>query len=155
LALAPCRGQETFSVPERFPVDRYAKILEHSPFAQATLLQEAAPQENFAKDLVLVSHYRFNGVLYINLMHRQSQKRLVATSGTASADGLLALSLDANSNPWLTKAVVESHGQKGTVGYDPPNFPQPTAAQSVAAAQPHNGQPAPVQRTRVRSAQDD
>lgn len=144
---------QVFSPPSGFPIERYAGILEKSPFSQATLLQEAPASDSFAKDLVLVSHYRYGGVLYLNLQDRGTQKRLLVTS-TAPADSMRAVSLNTDSNPWKVSAVIELNGQKATVGFDPPNFPKPSAP-AVAAAQQNRPSLEPVQRTRIRSAQDD
>jgi len=147
--------QEPFSTPEQFSIERYARILDKSPFAQATLLQESAPQESFSKDLVLVSHYRLGGILYVNLLDRKSQQRLVITSEGDASTGMKAIALNSTGNPWEAKAVIECRGEKGTVGYDPPKFQPPPAGQSLAAAQPGKSQSEPVRRTRVRSPQDD
>lgn len=136
-------------IPERQSFDRYAYLLEKSPFAQAAPLQEATPKENFTKNFVLVSHYRVGGVLYVNLMQRDDQTRVVATSTGDLASGIKVVSLTEADSPWQVKAVIELNGEEGTVAFDPPTF---APSEAIASANPASE---PVRRTRVRNRDDD
>src|ERR1700738_2330567 len=51
-AAASVRADE---IPQRFKFDRYAAMLDHSPFAVATAVAAPAATPNFAKDLYLSS----------------------------------------------------------------------------------------------------
>jgi hypothetical protein len=154
LGAARALAQEAFVMPEKYPLSRYPDLLDKSPFAQAAPLQDVS-KDQFAKDFVIVSHYRLNGVIHVNLMDRKSKKVIAATSDGDPSAGFKVVSLIASANPWLVQAVLEKDGQRGSVGFDIPDFENDAAKTSLTAAtQPVSGGEA-IQRTSIRHRDGD
>jgi hypothetical protein len=127
-------------VPKRPPFDRYAAMMNKSPFAVATAVV-TVETANFAKDLYLANAAKLpdGDMITIQSAVDRGMKEYLATKGP-NEHGFTIISIDWSERPAETKATISKDGQVATIGFN-----QALMAQTPQPNQPPNpmapGQP--------------
>ena len=133
-------------VPKRFAFDRYAGMLNRSPFAVAT---EVAPQPtpNFAKDLFIANAaHTGNGdfVTISSAVDRGLHEYLSTTE--PNPHGYKIISIEWSDRPGETKVTISKDGQVATLAFNQAlmsQMPPPPAQPQPQPMQPNPGVPMP------------
>ena len=134
VAAASVRADE---IPQRFKFDRYAAMLDHSPFAVATAVAAPAATPNFAKDLYLSSAAKSpdgDMITVISSSDRNFRKYLTTKE---PVDGFSIANIEWSDRVGETKATISKDGQFATLSFNQALMSQPappTAAQTPGPA---------------------
>lgn len=131
---------------QAFPLDRYKVLFERFPFGKEQPAQAApAPVEQkagFADDLQMTGHFKIGSILYVNLLNRRTQERIVANSQEGNSDKIKVMSLSTDDDPYNVKALLQWHGESASLGFDRPAPARATQPGSAPAnLQIPNGPP--------------
>jgi hypothetical protein len=142
-------------LPVAFPENRYAALVEKSPFAVATAPPEqVVPTENFATNWVLAGISKQKGKdgaehYTVFVRSRDLATRLVISDERPSDDGISLVSVDEAPVAAKSTATLRKGSETGRVEFD-------QAAVAAAAAAPPQAQPgkpgAPAIRNSAKSA---
>ena len=119
---APATGNPSSpTLPAALPFERYAAMIERSPFAVAS---QAAPPPpvvevpGFAKDLVVTGAVRLPNGEYITLASRDQKQRFGLRTGETSASGISIVSVAWSEAVGKTKVTLKCGSEFGVVGFD-------------------------------------
>lgn len=138
---APVDAPAKAVLPRPFPADRYAALLEKSPFAIASAAPEpVVAAENFATNWVLAGLSKQKGKsgeerYTVFVRSRDLATRLVISADKPSDDGVSLVSVDENAVAAKSTAILRKGSETGRVEFD-----QAVVA-AAAAAPPPQGQP--------------
>jgi len=125
-AAASIRADE---IPQRFKFDRYAAILDHSPFAVATAVAAPAATPNFAKDLYLSSAAKSPDGDMITVISSSDKNFRKYLTTKEPVDGFSIANIEWSERVGETKATISKDGQFATL-----SFNQALLTQSVSSA---------------------
>jgi hypothetical protein len=105
-------------IPKRFNFDRYAAILDHSPFAVATAVAAPAATPNFAKDLYVANAARSpeGDMVTIASSADKNFKEYLTTRGPV--DGYTIASIEWSDRVGATKVTISKDGQFATLTFN-------------------------------------
>jgi hypothetical protein len=152
-------------VPKRPPFDRYAAMMNKSPFAVATAIMNVE-KASFAKDLYLANAAKLpdSDMITVQSAVDRGMKEYLTTRAP-NEHGFAIVSIDWSERPAETKATISKDGQVATIGFNQalmaltpqPNMPpsqmapgQPTVP-SYVPSRPKMpvGVPTPIPRMRA------
>ena len=147
LGIAPC--VKANDLPKRENFERYARMLNKSPFAVATAVAVPVATPNFARDLYVANTARIPGEDVVTVMSSSDKgtKEYLSTKGP-NEHGYSIANIEWSDKPGATKVTISKDGQFATLTFNqalmasaPPagQMPQPPAP---AAGLP--GVPTPV-----------
>jgi hypothetical protein len=118
-------------LPPRFNFDRYARMVDHSPFAIATAvaLPEATP--NFAKDLYIANAARSSEGDMVTIMSSSDQKFKKYLTTREPVDGYSIAQIEWSENVGKTKVTISKDGEFATL-----TFNQSLLSQTASAGRP-------------------
>ena len=132
-------GQADDVLPPRFNFDRYAAMINHSPFAIATAIALPSATPDFARDLYVANAARSpdGDMVTIASSSDQNFKKYVSTK--EPVDGYSIASIEWSDRVGATKVTISKDGKFATITFNeallsqpPPNAPlvpnPPTAA---------------------------
>ncbi|PYI54692.1 MAG: hypothetical protein DMC62_04195 [Verrucomicrobia bacterium] len=132
-------GQADDVLPPRFNFDRYAAMMNHSPFAIATAIALPSATPDFARDLYVANAARSpdGDMVTIASSSDQNFKKYVSTK--EPVDGYSIASIEWSDRVGATKVTISKDGKFATITFNeallsqpPPNAPlvpnPPTAA---------------------------
>ena len=124
-------------IPTRPKFDRYAGMLNRSPFAVATATAVQAPTPNFAKDLYIANaaHTKDADLVTLQSAVDRNMKEYLSTT-EINPHGYKIISIDWSERPGETKVTISKDGQVA-----PLTFNQAVMSQSLPPSAPGN-QPA-------------
>ncbi|HLW34520.1 MAG TPA: hypothetical protein VKS98_02570 [Chthoniobacterales bacterium] len=113
-------------LPTKFSFDRYAGILEHSPFAVATAVVAPAATPNFAKDLYVSSAAKSaeGDMVTIESMTDKGFKKHLTTK--EPEDGYAISSIEWSDKVGETKVTISKDGQYATLGFNEAEISKPS-----------------------------
>ena len=119
-------------VPKRFNFDRYAAMLDHSPFAVATAVAAPAATPNFAKDLYLSSAAKSPDGDMITVISSADKNFRKYLTTKEPVDGYSIANIEWSDRVGETKATISKDGQFATLSFNQAllsqsasNVPQP------------------------------
>ena len=121
--------------PVAFPASRYEKILAKSPFALATPPAPVVQGPKFTDNLKVRGVARIGGKHMVTVMNRETAQSFPLFDGEPSADGIMLVSVDWNSELYKSKVVVRKGSEDGVLEWDT------QASQAVQVAPPNPGVP--------------
>jgi hypothetical protein len=144
--------------PDGYNTDRYASLWQHSPFALATVEQQAPP--GFAQNFAVVAVARVDDEDLVTILNRVSQERFTV-SADPNADGIKLVSVDSDPDPLKTKVKLQKGTENATIGFDKallamnqaPAPPPPNAAAPGVPGVPATAALAAAIRQRANLAQ--
>src|ERR1044072_7981429 len=124
-------SQPEYVLPPKYNFDRYAKMMDQSPFAVATAVAAPAATPNFAKDLYVANaaHSKEGDFVTIASSAGQNLKKYLTTS--APEDGYSITNIEWSEKVGATKVTIAKDGQTATL-----TFNEALLKQSVATGQP-------------------
>ena len=140
-AAASIRADE---IPQRFKFDRYAGILDHSPFAVATAVAAPAATPNFAKDLYLSSAAKSPDGDMITVISSSDKNFRKYLTTKEPVDGFSIANIEWSERVGETKATISKDGQFATLSFNQALLTQPVSSApqpAATAAQPGVMQP--------------
>ena len=137
-AAASIRADE---IPQRFKFDRYAAILDHSPFAVATAVAAPAATPNFAKDLYLSSAAKSPDGDMITVISSSDKNFRKYLTTKEPVDGFSIANIEWSERVGETKATISKDGQFATLSFNQALLTQPVSSAPQPAAQPSVMQP--------------
>lgn len=122
-------------LPTKFGFDRYAGILEHSPFAVATAVVAPAATPNFAKDLYIANAAKSpdGDVVTIQSMTDKDFKKYLTTK--APVDGYAIANIEWSDDIGKTQVTISKDGQYATLGFNEAEMSKPAP---IRAGLPQN-----------------
>jgi len=146
--LVAAAGVRADEIPQRFKFDRYAAMLDHSPFAVATAVAAPAATPNFAKDLYLSSAAKSPDGDMITVISSSDKNFRKYLTTKETVDGFSIANIEWSDRVGETKATISKDGQFATLSFNQAllSQPAPTAAQppGPAGAAPQAVPPAPA-----------
>src|SRR6266568_7715118 len=131
--LCAASGRADDVVPSHFNFDRYARMLDHSPFAVATAvaLPEATP--DFAKDLYVANAARSSEGDMATIMSSSDQNFKKYLNTKEPVDGYSIASIEWSEKVGETKVTISKDGKFATLTFNqtllsqaaPPGLPTP------------------------------
>src|SRR6266446_2649323 len=151
-------GQADDVLPPRFNFDRYAAMMNHSPFAIATAIALPSATPDFARDLYVANAARSpdGDMVTIASSSDQNFKKYVSTK--EPVDGYSIASIEWSDRVGATKVTISKDGKFATIGFNeafladqpvpnvPPVLPNPGANRLKAAPIPTLPTPPPHRR---------
>jgi len=138
--------RESSDLPVPFPAERYAALLEKSPFAIASAPPEVIPvsTENFATNWVLtgISKQRDNDgkeLFTVFVRSRDLATRLVLSGDHPSDDGVSVVSVEEAAVPAKSAVFLKKGSETGRVEFDQATVAAAPSAPAVASAAPRLG----------------
>jgi len=127
--LGALSGRADDVVPSHFTFDRYARMLDHSPFAVATAvaLPEATP--DFAKHLYVANAARSSEGDIATIMSSSDQKLKKYLTTKEPVDGYSIVSIEWSQKAGETKVTISKDGKFATLAFD-----QTLLSQSASAS---------------------
>jgi hypothetical protein len=149
-------------VPKRPPFDRYAAMMNKSPFAVATAVMNVE-KANFAKDLYLANAAKLpdGDMITVQSAVDRGMKEYLTTKAP-NDHGFAIVSIDWSERPAETKATISKDGQVATISFNqtlmaqtpqsnqPPMAPGQPTVPSYVPSRPNMpaGVPTPIPRVR-------
>ena len=132
-------------IPKRFNFDRYAGMLNRSPFAVATAAAPANTTPNFAKDLYVANaaHTADADLVTLQSAVDRNMKEYLSTN-EINPHGFKIISIDWSDRPGETKVTISKDGQVAALSFNQAlmsQAPPPNAAAGVV--QPGQAVPPP------------
>lgn len=126
LSILGCVVAPADDLPTKFSFDRYAGILEHSPFAVATAVVAPAATPNFAKDLYVSSAAKSSegDMVTIESMTDKGFKKHLSTK--EPEDGYAISSIEWSDKIGETKVTISKDGQYATLGFNESEMSKPS-----------------------------
>ena len=126
LSILGCVVAPADDLPTKFSFDRYAGILEHSPFAVATAVVAPAATPNFAKDLYVSSAAKSSegDMVTIESMTDKGFKKHLSTK--EPEDGYTISSIEWSDKIGETKVTISKDGQYATLGFNESEMSKPS-----------------------------
>ena len=144
LWIAPCIFAD--DLPKRQNFERYAAMLNKSPFAVATAVVVPAATPNFAKDLYVANAARTPGEDLVTVMSSSDKgtKEYLSTKGP-NEHGYSVANIEWSDKPGATKVTISKDGQFATLTFNQALMAQvPPPGQMPQPAQPLAGVPQAV-----------
>lgn len=134
--LGPAFALRADDIPKRFNFDRYAGMLNRSPFAIATPDAPASTTPNFAKDLYVANaaHTADADLVTLQSAVDRNMKEYLSTKET-NPHGFKIISIDWSDRPGETKVTISKDGQVAALSFNQAlmsQAPPPSAPASVA-----------------------
>src|ERR1700682_1596417 len=146
--LVAAAGVRADEISERFKLDRYAAMLDHSPFPVATAVAAPAATPNFAKDLYLSSAAKSPDGDMITVISSSDKNFRKYRRNKEMVDGFSIANTEGPDRVGETKATISKDGQCATLSFNQAllSQPAPTAAQPPGppGAAPQAVPPAPA-----------
>ena len=114
-------------VPKRFNFDRYAAMLDHSPFAVATAVAAPAATPNFAKDLYLSSAAKSPDGDMITVISSADKNFRKYLTTKEPVDGYSIANIEWSERVGETKATISKDGQFATLSFNQALLSQPAS----------------------------
>jgi hypothetical protein len=127
------------AIPQRFKFDRYAAMLDHSPFAVATAVAAPAATPNFAKDLYLSSAAKSPDGDMITVISSSDKNFRKYLTTKEPVDGFSIANIEWSERVGETKATISKDGQFATLSFNQALLTQPVSSApqpAATAAQP-------------------
>ena len=132
-------GQADDVLPPRFNFDRYAAMMNHSPFAIATAIALPSATPDFARDLYVANAARSPDGDMVTIASSSDQNFKKYVSTREPVDGYSIASIEWSDRVGATKVTISKDGKFATITFNeallsqpPPNAPlvpnPPTAA---------------------------
>ena len=121
-------------LPKRLEFNRYAAMIERSPFAVATAPTQVVGPPAWAKDLYIANagHTPEMDSVTISSLSDKSMKEWVTTEGP-NEHGYSIANIEWSDTPGSTKVTISKDGQFATVGFN----------EAILSQNPSSGQPPP------------
>lgn len=121
------------AVPAAFPISRYQKIIEDSPFrkpTEATPTPPPAPKDpGFWENLYVSGIMTISGKNHVMLVQRSDSQRFLVATGEENAQGLSVVSIQFGSDGHRqTRVTVKKGAEVGVVTFDQNSAGAPTVA---------------------------
>ena len=131
--LGALSGRADDVVPSHFTFDRYARMLDHSPFAVATAvaLPEATP--DFAKCLYVVNAAHSSEGDIATIMSSSDQKLKKYLTTKEPVDGYSIVSIEWSQEARETKVTISKDGKLATLTFNPTLLSQSASASARMA----------------------
>ncbi len=125
ILILSCVVARADDLPTKFSFDRYAGILEHSPFAVATAVVAPAATPNFAKDLYIANAAKFpdGDMVTIQSMSDREFKKYLTTK--SPVDGYGISSIEWSDKVGETKVTISKDGQYATLTFNQAEMSKP------------------------------
>ena len=107
-------------LPKRPDANRYAAMLEHSPFVVATAPVQAPTTPNWSKDLYIANAAHTDEADYVTIVSG-SDKNLhesLSTAGLPNEHGYAIANIQWSDNRGETKVTISKDGQYATLGFN-------------------------------------
>jgi hypothetical protein len=126
LVIFGCVVAPADDLPTRFSFDRYAGILEHSPFAVASAVVAPAATPNFAKDLYIANAAKSpdGDMVTIQSMSDKEFKKYLSTK--SPVDGYGIANIEWSDDIGKTKVTISKDGQYATLGFNEAEMSKPS-----------------------------
>lgn len=140
--LIAVRGAD--DIPQRPDFSRYNGMLEHSPFAVATIVAAPAATPNFAKDLYVANAaHTDQGDLVTVVSASDRNLREYLTTERPNEHGFAIASIQWSDEKGQTKVTITKDGQVATIGFNEALITQPSGNTSIPAPGSPNVMPTP------------
>src|SRR6267142_7114426 len=118
-------AQAEDALPPRFTYDRYAKMVDNSPFAIATAVAAPAATPDFARDLYVANAARSpdGDIVTIASSSDQNFKKYVSTK--EPVDGYSIASIEWSDRVGATKVTISKDGKFATITFNQALLSQP------------------------------
>ena len=135
-------GQADDVLPPRFNFDRYAAMMNHSPFAIATAVALPSATPDFARDLYVANAARSpdGDMVTIASSSDQNFKKYVSTK--EPVDGYSIASIEWSDRVGATKVTISKYGKFATITFNEALLSQPPPNAAPAPAVPTTAVPA-------------
>jgi hypothetical protein len=135
-------GQADDVLPPRFNFDRYAAMMNHSPFAIATAIALPSATPDFARDLYVANAARSpdGDIVTIASSSDQNFKKYVSTK--EPVDGYSIASIEWSDRVGATKVTISKDGKFATITFNEALLSQPLPNAAPAPALPTTAVPA-------------
>jgi hypothetical protein len=135
-------GQADDVLPPRFNFDRYAAMMNHSPFAIATAIALPSATPDFARDLYVANAARSpdGDMVTIASSSDQNFKKYVSTK--EPVDGYSIASIEWSDRVGATKVTISKDGKFATITFNEALLSQPPPNAAPAPALPTAAVPA-------------
>lgn len=125
------RGEEV--LPPQLNYDRYAKMVDHSPFAIATAVAAPAATPDFAKDLYVANAARSSegDLVTVASTSDHNFKKYLTTKG--SVDGYSIANIEWSERVGATKVTISKDGNFATITFNQALLQQAAPNTAIAA----------------------
>jgi len=125
-------------IPEPYPVSRYQRVWEQSPFQldAAPVAAVATNRVSFARDYVLVGTIKKGDAYTVYIMNKRTKDVTKVLQDQATSDGFELVSVSPGDGPGRYSAVVKKNNERATLKYE-----------DMATTQARAGSPASRRRT--------
>src|SRR5205085_2645300 len=106
-------------IPKRFDFNRYAGMVDKSPFALASAPAQVSTTPSWSKDLFVANalHMQEADLVTINSLSDKNMKEYLTTEGP-NEHGYAISSIEWSENPGATKVTISKDGQFSTIGFN-------------------------------------
>ena len=129
--LGALSGRADDVVPSHFTFDRYARMLDHSPFALGTAVALPETTPDFAKHLYVANAARSSEGDIATIMSSSDEKLKKYLTTKEPVDGYSIVSIEWSQKAGETKVTISKDGKFATLTFD-----QTLLAQSASASAP-------------------
>ena len=116
--LGALSGRADDVVPSHFTFDRYARMLDHSPFAVATVVELPEAMPDFAKDLYVANAARSSEGDMATIMSSSDQKFKKYLTTKEPVDGYSIASIEWSQKAGETKVTIGKDGKFATLTFN-------------------------------------
>src|SRR5947207_7938545 len=137
--LGALSGKADDVLPPRFNFDRYAQMIDHSPFAVATALALPEATPDFAKDLYVANAARSSEGDMATIASSSDQNFKKYLSTKEPVDGYSIASIEWSEKVGETKVTISKDGKFATLTFNQALLSQATPLGSQGARQTSSG----------------
>ena len=116
--LGALSGKADDAVPSHFNFDRYARMLDHSPFAVATVVALPEAMADFAKDLYVANASRSSEGDMATIMSSSDQNFKKYLNTKEPVDGYSITSIEWSQKAGETKVTISKDGKFATLTFN-------------------------------------
>jgi len=135
-------GQADDVLPPRFNFDRYAAMMNHSPFAIATAVALPSATPDFARDLYVANAARSPDGDMVTIASSSDQNFKKYVSTREPVDGYSIASIEWSDRVGATKVTISKYGKFATITFNEALLSQPPPNAAPAPAVPTTAVPA-------------
>jgi hypothetical protein len=135
-------GQADDVLPPRFNFDRYAAMMNHSPFAIATAVALPSATPDFARDLYVANAARSPDGDMVTIASSSDQNFKKYVSTREPVDGYSIASIEWSDRVGATKVTISKDGKFATITFNEALLSQPPPNAAPAPAVPTTAVPA-------------
>ena len=133
-------------IPQRPDFSRYNAMLDHSPFAVATMPTAPVAAPNFAKDLYVANAAHADTVDLVTVVSASDKNlREYLTTERPNDHGYSIANIQWSEQKGQTKVTISKDGQFATIGFNEALVSQPTANAPMVVPTPVMAAPPPYQ----------